>query len=206
MSHPIDHTGKRYGRLTAIRRDFDNEKTGTFWVCRCDCGNEKTVNAANLQKGRTLSCGCLQRERTSQASMKHGCTSGHKKTAEYTTWRSMLNRCEREDLQSFSRYGGRGIRVCERWHSFEAFLADMGLRPSSQHQLDRIDGDGNYEPGNVRWVTAKENCRNKSNNRLVEYSGVTKPLISWCEELQLHYTKTLKRLNRGKAPEEAFAK
>ena len=206
MSHPIDHTGKRYGRLIAIRRDFDNPKNGTYWICKCDCGTEKSVPASNLVKGLANSCGCLQRERAAETQTTHGYSPNKNKRSEYTTWRSMRSRCELPGTVNYRDYGARGIRVCERWKLFENFLEDMGDKPTPKHTLDRIDNDGDYCPENCRWVTREENGRNKRNNRLVEVDGEVKPLVVWCEKFQIPYHRALGRLNRGKTPAEAFAK
>jgi hypothetical protein len=204
MSHLIDHTGKRFGRLTALRRDFDNSKVGTYWICQCDCGTVKSVPGSNLVKGLANSCGCLQRERAAKAATTHGFAPSKKKPSEYTTWRSMRNRCERPACVAYRDYGGRGIKVCERWKLFVNFLEDMGLKPTPKHTLDRIDNDGDYSPENCRWVTREANGRNKRNNWQVTFIGETKPLAEWCDQFNLPYNRTYGRLRRGRTPEEAF--
>jgi hypothetical protein len=120
----------------------------------------------------------------------------------------MLNRCYSKTCNGYQNYGGRGITVCERWrNSFEAFRADMGEQPSDKHQIDRIDNDGNYEPGNCRWATAKENSRNKRNHRLLTFDGKTKLLVEWADELStqsgLNREKIASRLENGMSPELA---
>jgi len=203
MSRPIDHTGKRYGRLTAIRRDFDNLKNGTYWICRCKCGKEKSVPSQNLVRGMAKSCGCLQREAAAKAQTKHGCSAAS--TAEYKSWMSMRTRCENASSINYKDYGGRGISICERWKSFENFIADMGKKPGPKYEIDRKDNEGDYCPENCRWATRRENSRNKRNNRLVEFDGDVQPLIVWCEKFKIPYHRALGRLNRGWTPEEAFA-
>jgi hypothetical protein len=112
-----------------------------------------------------------------KATRTHGLT----KTRTYRVWQNMLTRCRNPNYKDASRYSLRGITVCDAWLSFESFLADMGTCPSDSHTIDRIDNDGNYEPGNCRWGTHSENCRNRSNNRLLALNGVSKPAVSWAE-------------------------
>jgi hypothetical protein len=131
-------------------------------------------------------------------SVTHGHTRGHAMTPEYTAWMSMRRRCEDPRGPMFRHYGGRGISVCRRWRkSFEAFLADVGPRPSPLHSLDRIDNDRNYEPGNVRWATRIEQASNKRTSRLIEYRGRTQTAAAWARELGILYNTVLERLKRG---------
>jgi len=149
MGEFVDITGKTYTRLVVLNRVFPPNKKGSFWLCKCICGKQITVRVADLNNGHTKSCGCLHKEKTSQANFKHG-HSGKK--GAYKTWKEMKSRCYNPKSTSWRFYGARGIKVCERWlHSFENFLADMGEKPSSEHSIDRIDSGGNYEPSNCRW-------------------------------------------------------
>lgn len=128
-----------------------------------------------------------------------------KKTSEYQAWQNMKLRCYWSGWRDYHRYGGRDITVCNRWkNSFDNFLADMGNKPSSRHQLDRIDNDGNYEPGNCQWVLPRENARNRSDTRLITYNGKTQCLWDWSRELNIHHATLTYRLNCGKSPEQAF--
>lgn len=148
-------TGLRFGRLLVLAREGSAQRRA-MWRCQCDCGNSALVPSGELTRGKTKSCGCWRREAPTITKRRHG----YARTPLYNVWRGMLNRCENVNQPHYERYGGRGIRVCERWHDFVNFLADMGDRPSPQHSLERIDNNGHYEPGNVRWATASEQRRN----------------------------------------------
>jgi hypothetical protein len=172
MNPGRDISGGRFGRLLALSKG-ENTKNGFKWHVRCDCGTEKQVLKAHLMKGNIRSCGCLQREttaKTGKATRRHGhsrARGGPSPT--YGTWRAMLQRCESPQHRTFQRYGAIGIRVCREWiESFEAFLADMGERPSGT-TIDRIDNSKGYEPSNCRWATAREQQANRSIAKLQPY-------------------------------------
>jgi hypothetical protein len=139
---------KRFGRL--VVRDYAG---GTKWVCICDCGAHRIVSGASLRGGKTRSCGCLARD----VATKHGMS----RSKEYNAWKSMKARCFNPRHQAYENYGGRGITVCEKYLPFEGWFPDVGLAPSPDHSLDRIDNDGNYAPGNVHWATRSEQTRNR---------------------------------------------
>lgn len=165
--------GKVFGRLTVVIRAgtyrSPKGRTTPLWLCSCSCGESTTLQTSAIRSGGTRSCGCLSREvhseslrRTAQEQATHGHARGNKTTAIYKCWRSMIDRCENPNLRAFKWYGARGIKVCERWrNSFTTFLADMGERPAPHLSLDRIDNNGNYEPGNCRWATWKQQMNNK---------------------------------------------
>jgi hypothetical protein len=156
----VDIAGQRFGRLLVLSYAETRQKKA-YWLCRCDCGAERVVCGGNLRKGTSQSCGCLHNEGMVERFRKHG-EGGHPWTPEYRTWRALRNRCRSPKGQTDSRYGGRGIKVCERWEDYEAFLADMGRRPSPKHSIDRWpNNDGDYEPGNCRWATTTEQRLNQ---------------------------------------------
>lgn len=178
MAELRDLTGQTFGRWTVIER-ANHPGNATRWRCRCDCGTVKTVLSDSLVNGRSKSCGCLMPQLVSIKRRTHG----QRKTPIYEVWKRMIRRCKDPSKRPNRNHAGRGISVCDRWKgSFEAFIGDMGPRPSPRHQIDRIDQDGDYGPGNCRWVTPKENSRNKRNNHLLTAFGVTKTMMEWSED------------------------
>jgi hypothetical protein len=156
----------RYGRWTVIGDVVRVGKKGKKYPCVCDCGTEALVWAPHLYTGRSLSCGCLRGEQIAERSLKHDQAHRGKRTPTYQTWASMLLRTRATHGDQFEKYGSRGITVCERWLVFENFLADMGERPRGK-TIDRINNEGNYEPGNCRWATPSQqafNTRTQKNN------------------------------------------
>lgn len=136
--------------------------------CICDCGKMLIVNPYSLLNGDSQSCGCMRGALITSANTQHG----ESRTPEYKSWSGMLNRCYREDHDSYPYYGGRGITVCSRWRrSVNAFVKDMGRRPTPRHSIDRINSNGNYEPGNCRWATSSEQQNNRRDTRFVEFEG-----------------------------------
>jgi hypothetical protein len=178
-----DLTGERFGRWLVVEHSHVKAKNH-YWLCRCDCGREKAVGVSGLKTGLSRSCGCLMRELAKTRQLRHGGAAG-KKSGEYQVWSQMKHRCENPDANGFANYGGRGIKVCERWKGedgFINFVADMGARPSLSYTLDRFpNNDGDYEPGNCRWATSKEQSRNKRSNHLLTYDGETRCLTEWSE-------------------------
>ena len=161
-------TGKRFGRLVAIKL-LPSKGKGAIWLCKCDCGKKKIAAIRHLRYGLIQSCGCLQKE-SRMLPKSHGhFVGGRKSSPEYNSWASMLSRCRNRKNADFKNYGGRGIKVCKRWHKFEGFLADMGSKPSPEHSLDRIDNDGSYTPENCRWATYQEQISNRRLKQLQDF-------------------------------------
>lgn len=191
--------GVRFGLLVVLRDEEDivslNNNRSRAVLVRCDCGQEKKVRLGDLRKGHTTSCGCLMVEKVKEANTLYGKT----KTPEYKSWVSMIRRCTDPTLHNYHRYGGRGISVCDRWlGSFELFLEDVGVRPTLKHSIDRIDNDGNYEPGNVKWSTNKEQARNSTTARMITFQGQTMCLQDWADHLGIKRTTLGMRLRSYK--------
>jgi hypothetical protein len=194
----VVNQGDKFGRLTVLGEVREN---GRVYVrCQCICGNtRKVLRFALFQKESPLiSCGCYREERK----VTHGeCGI----TPEHAIWRVMLSRCTNPNDNAYARYGERGISVCQRWKKYENFLKDMGRRPSSQHSIDRINNNGNYEPGNCRWATKKEQARNRRVTFWLTINGETRSLAEWVERAGLNYNTVYSRLHKqGLTPKQAL--
>ena len=202
--------GHRFGRLVVkseYRRPSDNRKV---WTCVCDCGNEKTAVAKDIRRGSTSSCGCLCAERSSQRiiarCLRHGHARDFKETRIYRVWSSMLGRCRNKNHPNWHRYGGKGITVCERWFVFENFLEDMGERPDGL-SIDRYPNNaGNYEPGNCRWATPKQQVANRTTSHKLEAEGKVQTIGEWADEKGLPYIQLHRRLSKGWPVDRALNK
>lgn len=208
--HGIWLVGQKFGRLTVIEDLGCDEKSDRKLRCKCDCGNEVIVSQILLRTGNTQSCGCLQSELTAQRNKETGCWNGDSTNPKYERlyriWGAMRNRCDSPLNIHYNLYGGKGIKVCDEWYNWFIFK-DWALSHGYQDDLtiDRIDGNGNYEPSNCRWATVTEQANNVSTNKLLTYQGRTQTLAQWCDELNLDYFRTKARLNScDYTVEEAF--
>lgn len=183
MAKHQDISGQKFGRLTALKFIGDGK-----WLCRCECGGFSRPSISALRKGNSTTCGCGVRA----ATFKHGMS----KTAIHQAWRVMRDRCNNPNSKSYHNYGGRGIKVCERWESFSNFLSDMGVRPEGC-DIDRIDNDKGYSPENCRWVTRSQNLRNTRIARMLTYKGEMLSEHVWAERYGLDHQTLKCRLKAG---------
>ena len=207
MVRASDLVGQRFERLLVKARHPENTKGGkTQWVCACDCGNVVIATGSNLKNGHTRSCGCLLRETSKRVGLSN-ITHGMSYSPEYDVWDGMKRRCGDPASKDYERYGAKGITVSPRWlESFENFYADMGPRPSPLHTIDRIDNNGNYEPGNCRWATKEEQANNRSSNTLHNYQGQQKTTAELAKIAGMLPATLHQRLSNGMSLEEAMEK
>lgn len=184
--------GRKFGRLSPIKYVGKNKHNKPLWLCKCDCGNEKTIVENNIKNGHTKSCGCLQKEIAIQNNLKHGHTSSGERSRTYVTWDAMIQRCTNLNHPQYQDYGGRNppITVCNRWNikeggSFENFLKDMGEKPTNRHQIDRIDNNKGYYKLNCRWALSKENNRNRRNTNKLMFNKKSQYLMDLADEFQI---------------------
>lgn len=203
MPEFVDLTGHKYGKLLVISfsgmkpKCPTDTKKSSFWMCQCDCGAIVERSGNSLRSKKMPSCPKCK----VHSSIRHGMW----KSREYVTWIAMIRRCHTKTEPSYSKYGARGIRVCDRWRErFENFYEDMGPRPSDKHSLDRINNDGNYEPNNCRWVTMKVQGNNRSTNRMIYFNGQSRSMKQWCEHLNLPYSTIGQRILSGWSNSDAL--
>ena len=192
----IDLTGKVFGRLTVVRRS-ELKTREPSWVCCCSCGSVKTVLGSNLKAKRTTSCGCRNREVVAARSTKHGHACRGRVAREHRIWRSMLKRCSSPRDPAYKHYGGRGIKVCQRWrgkNGFQNFIADMGPCPDTL-TLDRLENNKGYSPKNCAWRTRRDQSRNTRQTRMITFQNKTQCIQDWAEETGIGRGTLAWRLN-----------
>ena len=205
---PADLTGLTFNLLTAIRED-GKSGTHTMWLCRCSCGSDKLkrVRASELIAGTVRSCGCIVREQARRNVREKLTTHGQSGSRVYQIWLAMKNRCLRKSNHQYKDYGGRGIKVCDRWlESFENFYADMGEPPTDAYTIERRNNDEGYSADNCIWATRTEQSNNKRSNRLVSCNGRTMTITQWSRELGIPPMTIHNRLKRGWTADEALRK
>ena len=192
-----DITGQKYGKLTVLGLAEHCPGKWSKWLCQCDCPAGTTVVAfkENLTKkgGHTTSCGCINQQRAKMFRYKHGLTG----TPEFSSWRRMMARCYDSRERKYQDYGGRGITVHGPWHDAAVFVAGMGPKPTPKHEIDRINNDGNYEPGNCRWATRKEQMNNTRACHYLEHDGKRMTVTQWSEYLGWSRAMLFSRLQDG---------
>lgn len=207
-NHPLfkDISGQRFKRLLVLNQAGTDKEGKAVWNCICDCGKPVVVMGRYLRRGLTTSCGCLGRENCLKSRTTHGFTAGdfsRNRPREYQTWCGMTERCENPKSKAFKSYGGRGIKICERWrNSFENFFSDMGPCPE-KFSIDRINNDGNYEPKNCRWASVHQQTRNRRSTINVTLFGKTQCLTDWANELGVGVIIINYKRRKGMTPTEA---
>lgn len=209
MATSFQLIGQKFGRLYVVREalpeEYISKQKRLYLVCLCDCGNETVVRENTLVNGKVKSCGCLRYERLLASHTKHGynlLTGNAKRT--FRIWTGMVARCTNPNNKDYTNYGGRGIKVCDRWlNSFEAFLEDMEV-PDEDLQIDRIDNNQGYFKENCRWTTIKEQTRNRRSSKLITYDNLTMCLSEWEEKLGLPKGILKQRLKNGWTEERAL--
>ncbi|WP_167440549.1 hypothetical protein [Paraburkholderia fungorum] len=187
--------GRKFNRLTVVEWAGNGK-----WLCLCDCGSTSSVQGYKLKTGDVKSCGCLNDEKRRECNTRHGLSD----TRIHRSWMSMRQRCENPKDRAYHRYGGRGIKVCDRWQIFENFASDMGPMPEGK-TLDRFPNvNGNYEPGNCRWADDKQQARNLRSNRVITHNGKTQCLSAWAEECGINRVTIAHRLRKGMSFEQAI--
>jgi len=194
----------KFGRLTVLGELPNRSKDGRImWRCLCECGATIERTAKTVRTGNTKSCGCINKERLTlrnKAGAKHGMSN----TPTFNVWTNMKERCLNPNHNSYHRYGGRGITICDRWlESFQNFYDDMGPMPEGM-SIDRVDVDGDYEPSNCRWATSEEQSNNRANNRVLEFKGRKQTIAQWAREVGVSKEALRYRLNAGWSAEEAL--
>lgn len=199
MSKREDLTGRRFGRLTVVEF-YGNDNGGRpRWLCECDCGGTAIVRSYDLKGGKVVSCGCYWRERLVECNTTHNMAKEHSKL--YYEHYNMIKRCHDPKCKNYNNYGGRGIKVCDRWrediHNFYDDVSGLPHFEEDGYSLDRIDNDGDYTPNNVRWATIKEQNLNKRNTLIFIYKGETRTLKEWSEIFNVPYNILYQRVRRN---------
>lgn len=207
--------GQKFGRLTVVERAGNKVSSSGFsrpyWKCLCECGNEVVAAASNLKRGNVKSCGCLQNEYQHSHKVvqyKHGMSN----TRLFRVWWGMHQRCKNPKVAYYKNYGGRGISVCDEWQEFGPFyewaMANGFIESKSGKEcsIDRIDSDGNYEPSNCRWVTNREQQKNKKTTKLYCFDGKSQLISEWAKEFGVTESMIRNQIWRGKTPSEVLSR
>lgn len=198
----LELSGHKYGRLLVIRPIGRNKHLQIIWECLCECGNLTKTLATKLKSGRAVSCGCINKERLIKMHTTHNLS----KSPLYKKWKIIRNRCNNPKHEHYKYYGGKGIKMCDRWNDFNNFYDDMFPTYKKGLTIERINPNGGYQPDNCKWDTVKNQARNKTNNRIITYKGITGCVSMICEHFGIKSSIVYRRLNKGWSIENAFNK
>lgn len=203
MGKIIDLTGRKFGKLTVVKKHSKDKWGGWNWLCKCDCGNETVVSGGHLRGLKIKSCGCSKKE---SKNFTHKMTGSRL----YAIWQAMKSRCYYEKNVNFKNYGGRGITVCQEWQEFLPFYEWAMVSGYDENAkrgectIDRIDVNGNYEPNNCRWINCKQQANNTRRNHFIEHNGKVQTVSQWANELGVKPDSIFNRLQKGFTEEEAL--
>lgn len=197
MTKALDLTGERFNKLIVLSRAESSAGGKSRWNCLCDCGKKSVVQGVNLKASAVKSCGCLRLD------ADYGRTHGGYYTPEYSSWSSLRGRCNNKENPKYPRYGGRGITVCDRWNSFENFFLDMGVKPTPEHSIERLNNDGNYDPDNCIWATREVQSNNQSTTRYYDYKGTKVKVVELAKIACIAHSAMYQRLVYHKGNVEA---
>lgn len=195
MSKVNDLTGKKFGKLTVIKRCGSNKNGRALWLCKCDCGNTKIVCGNSLLTKITMSCGCYNKELVKKVNLKHNMSY----TKLYKVWQGMKTRCYDKNFMYYYNYGGRGITICDEWKNDFSKFYEWTINNGYEEGLtiDRINVNGNYEPNNCRWITKREQNNNMNKTIFIEYNGKRQTISQWSKELNISRVALYERIKRG---------
>ena len=201
MPKVLDYLGRRFTRLVVMSRAPNTKQGASAWYCTCDCGETQVyARSTDLRRGDSQSCGCATGALIAAANTVHGMS----RTRVYKVWRAMHDRCYNSNNANYYLYGGRGIRVCKRWFSFDTFRTDMGERGPGL-SLERRNNDGMYSPQNCHWATHTEQGNNKRTNVRIQVGGRVQTIAQWARETEQPPLRIWQRLSRGWSAERAVS-
>lgn len=204
MGTAIDLTGKHFGKLTVIKKEYfiPEKHKGWYWLCKCDCGNDCVKKGEDLRRGRIKSCGCLSRMLVKKLFDRYN-INGYKLIH---VRMAMIKRCYKKNDKNYKEYGERGITVYDEWINNSITFYEWALTSGYEEglTLDRINNNGNYEPSNCRWINRKKQANNTRTNHFITLNGVTKTISEWSDIVELNYKAIMNRIQRGWTEEEAL--
>lgn len=187
-----DIAGERFGMLLVLSYAFTNKNRKAVWLCQCDCGNKAHVAGSKLRQGSTQSCGCLKKRALQKMAFRHG----QHKTRLYEIWSGMKKRCYNKNAVQYKDWGGRGIKVCKKWHAFKAFYEWAKANGYKDGlTIERINNDRGYSPNNCTFIPKAKQSRNRRNSIFLTHNGTTRTIAGWSRHLNIHRETIKRRIN-----------